>query len=372
MHNNLRITRILKSLGELGFEHYQAPLVRFFLEETLVRKNLSTVKRSVLDYFVFAVRDKKARRTLIKYAFQHYEPKDKFVWCPRKIQKRLKKKSEKKPEVTSTRETPTSEEARSRSLAKGGEAVSARKEEKSPSNPTESQKLNADEASADSSKPLEGSSVDLEPPTKMSDDQQVLDQEEMDQSSSTESSLEKNKDEKKEKTSLCRSNSTNALVPDPTDSETAQEKQAKKKKEESAEDSNSCMGEETQVTESPVNGPKESQEGPPSTESRRMAREGPGDVSPPPEERRAEKQPRTDFGDLSRTISNGEMPDVADTTSKDACNGSNASMQSSVTGPQDNSDIAGNQWTNGTNGHNCEEPMDIESVPSTDMELDKL
>ncbi|CAG04073.1 unnamed protein product, partial [Tetraodon nigroviridis] len=35
MHNNLRITRILKSLGELGFRHYQAPLVRFFLEETL-------------------------------------------------------------------------------------------------------------------------------------------------------------------------------------------------------------------------------------------------------------------------------------------------------------------------------------------------
>nr|XP_023693891.1 opioid growth factor receptor-like protein 1 [Paramormyrops kingsleyae] len=379
MHNNLRITRILKSLGELGFEHYQAPLVHFFLEETLVRKNLSTVKRSVLDYFVFAVRDKKERRTLIKYAFQHYEPKDKFVWCPRKIQKRLKKKSEKKPEVASNRETPTTEDARSRNLAKGGEAVSARKEEKSPSNPTETQKLNADEASADSSKLLEGSSVDLEPPTKMSDDQQVLDQEEMDQSSSTESSLEKNKDEKKEEESLCRSNSTSELVPDPTDSETAQEKQDEKKKEESAEDSNSCMGEElpnneleTKVTESPVNGPKESQECPPNTESRRTAREGPGDVSPPPEERRAEKQPRTDFGDLSLALSNGEMPDVADMTSKDACNGSNASMQSSVTAPQDNSNTAGNQWTNGTNGHNCGEPMDIETVASTDMEVEKL
>lgn len=96
MHNNLRITRILKSLGELGFEHYQAPLVRFFLEETLVRKNLSSVKRSVLDYFLFAVRDKRERRKLIRYAFQHFEPKDKFVWCPRKIQKRFKKKAEKR------------------------------------------------------------------------------------------------------------------------------------------------------------------------------------------------------------------------------------------------------------------------------------
>ncbi|KAG9269902.1 opioid growth factor receptor-like protein 1 [Astyanax mexicanus] len=96
MHNNLRITRILKSLGELGFEHYQAPLVRFFLEETLVRKNLSSMKRSVLDYFLFAVRDKRERRKLIRYAFQHFEPKDKFVWCPRKIQKRFKKKAEKR------------------------------------------------------------------------------------------------------------------------------------------------------------------------------------------------------------------------------------------------------------------------------------
>ncbi|XP_019906936.2 opioid growth factor receptor isoform X2 [Esox lucius] len=91
MHNNLRITRILKSLGELGFEHYQSPLVHFFLEETLVKRTLSSVKRSVLDYFLFAVRDKKDRRGLLRYAFQHFEPKDKFVWCPRKMLKQLAK-----------------------------------------------------------------------------------------------------------------------------------------------------------------------------------------------------------------------------------------------------------------------------------------
>lgn len=96
VHNNLRITRILKCLGELGFEHYQPPLVLFFLEETLAKKNLSSVKRSVLDYFLFAVRDKRKRRELISYAFQHFEPKDKFVWCPRRIQKRFKKKAEAK------------------------------------------------------------------------------------------------------------------------------------------------------------------------------------------------------------------------------------------------------------------------------------
>lgn len=91
MHNNLRITRILKSLGELGFEHYQAPLVRFFLEETLVKKTLSSVKRSVLDYFLFAVLDRQKRQELVKFAYLHFEPKDKFVWCPRKVQKQFRK-----------------------------------------------------------------------------------------------------------------------------------------------------------------------------------------------------------------------------------------------------------------------------------------
>lgn len=36
---------------------------------------------------MFAVLDKKKRRGLIKYAYLNYEPKDEFVWCPKKIQK---------------------------------------------------------------------------------------------------------------------------------------------------------------------------------------------------------------------------------------------------------------------------------------------
>ncbi|XP_051532347.1 opioid growth factor receptor-like [Myxocyprinus asiaticus] len=84
-HNNLRITRILKSLGTLGFQHYQAPLVKFFLKETLVDRNLERVKQSVLDYFMFAVLDKSKRRDLIRFAFKHFEPQDDFVWGPKKI-----------------------------------------------------------------------------------------------------------------------------------------------------------------------------------------------------------------------------------------------------------------------------------------------
>ncbi|XP_013000021.2 opioid growth factor receptor isoform X1 [Cavia porcellus] len=82
-HNNLRITRILKSLGELGLEHYQAPLARFFLEETLVRCELPGVRQSALDYFLFAVRCRHQRRELVHFAWQHFQPRCKFVWGPR-------------------------------------------------------------------------------------------------------------------------------------------------------------------------------------------------------------------------------------------------------------------------------------------------
>ncbi|XP_068585797.1 opioid growth factor receptor [Cebidichthys violaceus] len=126
MHNNLRITRILKSLGELGFEHYQAPLVHFFLEETLVKKTLSSVKRSVLDYFLFAVLDKQKRQELVRFAYFNFEPKDKFVWCPRKIQKQLRK-AEKRSDAVGNGDGK--DEAYSRSKGKDGEAVVPQKED---------------------------------------------------------------------------------------------------------------------------------------------------------------------------------------------------------------------------------------------------
>uniref|UniRef100_A0A667ZLY0 Opioid growth factor receptor 2 n=1 Tax=Myripristis murdjan TaxID=586833 RepID=A0A667ZLY0_9TELE len=92
-HNNLRITRILKCLGTLGFTHYQVPLVRFFLEETLIHGELPNVKQSALNYFMFAVRDKKKRRRLVKFAYMNYDCKDEFVWCPKKIQMMWSKKT---------------------------------------------------------------------------------------------------------------------------------------------------------------------------------------------------------------------------------------------------------------------------------------
>ncbi|XP_074832154.1 uncharacterized protein LOC142001115 [Carettochelys insculpta] len=83
-HNNLRITRIVKCLGEMGYEHYQVQLVTFFLTETLVSETLTNVKRRALDYFLFTIRNKQMRRELIHYAWQHFRPRDRFVWGPHK------------------------------------------------------------------------------------------------------------------------------------------------------------------------------------------------------------------------------------------------------------------------------------------------
>ena len=47
---------------------------------------LPAVKESVLNYFLFAVLDKAQRRELVRFAFWNYEPREKFIWCPKKIQ----------------------------------------------------------------------------------------------------------------------------------------------------------------------------------------------------------------------------------------------------------------------------------------------
>jgi len=48
MHNYLRITRILKCLGEMQLEHLKAPFVQFFLHEIISEQTLITVWTVVL------------------------------------------------------------------------------------------------------------------------------------------------------------------------------------------------------------------------------------------------------------------------------------------------------------------------------------
>ncbi|RXM30452.1 Opioid growth factor receptor-like protein 1 [Acipenser ruthenus] len=79
-HNYLRITRILKSLGELGFESFKAPLVKLLLEEALVEETMPNMVHSVLEYFVYTIRNRKERRVLLRFAQLHYQPPEHFIW----------------------------------------------------------------------------------------------------------------------------------------------------------------------------------------------------------------------------------------------------------------------------------------------------
>lgn len=119
-HNNLRITRILKSLGELGLERYQAPLARFFLEETLVHGKLPGVRQSALDYFVFTVRCRHQRRKLLHFAWEHFEPRSKFVWGPHDKLKRFRPHSPPRPPLrVGPRQTEVDESPGDSLLASG-------------------------------------------------------------------------------------------------------------------------------------------------------------------------------------------------------------------------------------------------------------
>uniref|UniRef100_A0A8C5QPQ2 Uncharacterized protein n=1 Tax=Leptobrachium leishanense TaxID=445787 RepID=A0A8C5QPQ2_9ANUR len=71
---------LLVSLGELGAEEYQAPLVRFFLKETLIKNKLPRMKKSVMNFFVPAVRDTQKRQDLLFFAWRYYFPKEEFIW----------------------------------------------------------------------------------------------------------------------------------------------------------------------------------------------------------------------------------------------------------------------------------------------------
>ncbi|XP_030628293.1 opioid growth factor receptor-like protein 1 [Chanos chanos] len=83
-HNYLRITRILKSLGELGFENFKFPLVRLLLEEALVEGTLPNMRHSALEYFVYTLRQHSQRRALLRFAQRHYHPPENFLWGPPK------------------------------------------------------------------------------------------------------------------------------------------------------------------------------------------------------------------------------------------------------------------------------------------------
>ncbi len=62
--NNLRITRILKCLGEFGYEHYKVPLIKHFLYEIIIEGTLEHCFKSCFHYWIEVVKDCKQREEL--------------------------------------------------------------------------------------------------------------------------------------------------------------------------------------------------------------------------------------------------------------------------------------------------------------------
>lgn len=70
MHNFLRITRILKCLGEMGFEHYKPPLLDFMLHEAIVTRELDRTLESCYNFWIGTIKDNVERERLKKRAEQ--------------------------------------------------------------------------------------------------------------------------------------------------------------------------------------------------------------------------------------------------------------------------------------------------------------
>ncbi|XP_070566943.1 opioid growth factor receptor-like protein 1 [Ptychodera flava] len=72
-HNYLRITRMLKSLGELGYEHLKTPFVEFILTEALENGELRNCLDSCVQYWLHTIETSEDRQRLTKYFDSHYE-----------------------------------------------------------------------------------------------------------------------------------------------------------------------------------------------------------------------------------------------------------------------------------------------------------
>ena len=78
MHNFLRITRILKCLGEMGLEHYKVPFLKRMLFEAIESKTLNRTLQSCKNYWIGVVKDDKEREELWKYVDElHDKEKEK-------------------------------------------------------------------------------------------------------------------------------------------------------------------------------------------------------------------------------------------------------------------------------------------------------
>lgn len=78
-HNFRRITRMIKSLGELGFEHYQANLVMFLMEETVVHRTVPSAEEHAMRFWIEAIHDDQERDEVRRRYFELTDTNPKHV-----------------------------------------------------------------------------------------------------------------------------------------------------------------------------------------------------------------------------------------------------------------------------------------------------
>jgi len=82
-HNYLRITRILKCLGEFDYEYLKFPFLAAILRESIMENTLSNCLRSCKDYWIETLRNQKERRAIRQYATELIEYRNKGITPPK-------------------------------------------------------------------------------------------------------------------------------------------------------------------------------------------------------------------------------------------------------------------------------------------------
>ncbi|UJR27245.1 hypothetical protein I4U23_008540 [Adineta vaga] len=81
-HNYLRITRILKCLGEFDYEHLKFPFLERILYESIIEDTLSNCLRSCKDYWIETLRSQDERRAIRRYARELIDYRNKQITPP--------------------------------------------------------------------------------------------------------------------------------------------------------------------------------------------------------------------------------------------------------------------------------------------------
>lgn len=69
-HNYRRITRIIKSLGELGYERFQCQWITFLLEESIINQVLPNLNGPCMKHFIAAIKDDVEKEQMFKNYFE--------------------------------------------------------------------------------------------------------------------------------------------------------------------------------------------------------------------------------------------------------------------------------------------------------------